>query len=132
MHQLYPSNVYIGSQSGLLNESRANNVFVGTDAGYHETGSSRLYIESDRSFQDDNMTPLIYGEFDNDLVRINGTLNVTDTLHISETAKLTPLDVTPGSMDEPTCDAANKGLLYMNDQTSKLRLCDGSSWVDLN
>ena len=134
------SNIYIGRQSGLANSEGSNNVFigsdsgrdnvgssnifVGTDAGFSETGSNRLYIESARSFQPDNTSPLIYGEFDNNVVQINGTLN------ISETAKLIPIDVMTNG--EPACGATDKGLLYMNDNTNKLRLCDGTSWVDLN
>jgi len=117
------NNVFIGSDSGRDNEG-SSNIFIGTDAGFSETGSNRLYIESARSFQPDNTSPLIYGEFDNNLVQINGTLN------ISETAKLIPIDVLTNG--EPACGATDKGLLYMNDNTNKLRLCDGTSWVDLN
>jgi len=65
--------------------------------------SNRLYIDvipNEFSFLTGNDTPLIYGEFDNDLVRINGTL------HITKTAKLTPL-ITP-----PACTSTEEGLLY--------------------
>ena len=47
--------------------------FIGKEAGKNETGSDRLYIENS-----DVSTPLIYGEFDNDLVRVNGALEVTE------------------------------------------------------
>ena len=43
--------------------------FVRNRVGFHETGSQKLYIDNSAT-----PTPLIYGEFDNDLVRVNGTL----------------------------------------------------------
>ena len=64
--------------------------------------------------------PLIYGEFDTDLVQINGTLRVTDVM------RLIPLNTAP------TCSSTEKGTLYMDNATNKLRLCDGSAWIDLN
>jgi len=64
-------NVMIGNQSGR-NATGSSNVFIGHDSGYSETGSNKLYIENS-----DSSTPLIYGEFDNDIVRINGDLQVT-------------------------------------------------------
>lgn len=74
-------NTYIGHGAGL-NATGSENVFVGDDAGANESGSNKLYIESSSS-----TTPLIYGEFDNDLVGINGTLGVgtqlpQSTLHV--------------------------------------------------
>jgi microcystin-dependent protein len=65
------SNVVIGSNAGF-NMQGGFNVFIGNQAGHDETGSHRLYIENSKS-----TTPLIYGEFDNDLLRINGDLEVT-------------------------------------------------------
>jgi len=50
----------------------ATNVFLGYKAGYSETGSNKLYIENSAS-----STPLIWGDFANDSVRINGDLVVT-------------------------------------------------------
>lgn len=63
-------NVSIGYASGY-NSSGSYNVFLGYRAGYNETGSNKLYIENDSS-----SAPLIYGEFDNDFVTINGKLGV--------------------------------------------------------
>jgi hypothetical protein len=48
-------------------------VLIGYEAGNAETGSNKLYIENSNS-----TTPLIYGEFDNDILRVNGTLQVND------------------------------------------------------
>jgi|GEM_PF-1830204 len=62
-------NTFIGSGAGH-NSSGSGNVFIGNSAGYFETdGSNRLYIANSES-----ATPLIYGEFDNKLLQINGSL----------------------------------------------------------
>ena len=80
-------NVYIGSGSAYSNSTGSKNVFIGDGSGYYETGSERLYIENSYS-----SSPLIYGEFDNDLVRINGDLNVTGATTVDST--LTVNDMT--------------------------------------
>ena len=64
-------NLYLGSQAGYSNKTGSNNVFLGYQAGLSETSSNKLYIENSFS-----SSPLIYGEFDNDLLQINGTLNI--------------------------------------------------------
>ncbi|MCK4980683.1 MAG: tail fiber domain-containing protein, partial [Candidatus Delongbacteria bacterium] len=63
------SNVMLGRQSGLLNQTGSGNVFVGNQAGYQETGSNKLYISNSTT-----ATPLIYGDFlfNNRYLRING------------------------------------------------------------
>lgn len=63
-------NVSIGNGSGSSVSTGSNNVFLGYYAGFAEGGSNKLYIESSTS------TPLIYGEFDNDFLQINGTLDI--------------------------------------------------------
>jgi len=65
------NSVAVGYQAG--NSSSASSIFVGYQAGSAETNSNRLYIENSNS-----TTPLIYGEFDNDILRVNGTLQVND------------------------------------------------------
>lgn len=71
------NNTAVGHMAGFgsQNTSISGNVFLGHKAGYSETGNNKLYIENS-----DITSPLIYGEFDNDLVRINGDLDVTGTL----------------------------------------------------
>jgi hypothetical protein len=60
-------NTVIGYQSGYNNMGHGN-VFLGCYAGYNETtGSNRLYIENSAATK-----PLIYGEFDRNIVVING------------------------------------------------------------
>ena len=66
------SNTVLGTFAGY-NTLGNNNIFIGYNSGFNEAGSDRLYIENSNS----NM-PLIYGEFDNNVVRINGKLQVND------------------------------------------------------
>jgi hypothetical protein len=61
-------NVVIGNNAGNSSGTSSNCVFLGSNAGYYETSSNRLHINNGQPLDD----PLIYGEFDNGLVRING------------------------------------------------------------
>ncbi len=51
------------------------NVFIGTSAGYNETGSNKLYIDNSST-----SSPLIYGDFGTADLTINGDLTVTGTI----------------------------------------------------
>jgi hypothetical protein len=64
------STVTVGRSAG--NSSSDSSVFLGYQAGSSETGDNKLYIENSNS-----TTPLIYGEFDNDILRVNGSFEVT-------------------------------------------------------
>ncbi len=66
------SNTFLGYNAGHSNAVGDYNVFLGYSAGYNETGSNKLYIDNSNI-----STPLIYGEFDNDVVKINGDFEVT-------------------------------------------------------
>jgi hypothetical protein len=64
-------NVFLGSSAGECTTG-SGNVFLGYMAGrYDYTGSNKLYIANSST-----ATPLIYGEFDNSIVGINGYLGV--------------------------------------------------------
>ena len=69
------NNVVIGYEAGggFSYRSDTGNVYIGYRAGYESMGNNRLFIENS-----DSPNPLIYGEFDNDLIRINGTLNINN------------------------------------------------------
>lgn len=64
-------NTFLGSYAGYKNTTGKLNVFLGYTAGYLETGSNRLYIDNSST-----SSPLIYGQFDTDIVAINGKLGV--------------------------------------------------------
>jgi len=70
------NNTSIGVAAGF-SALGSNNVFLGSKAGFSEEGSNRLYI--DNCYWSQNPfapcdAPLIYGEFDNRTVKINGNL----------------------------------------------------------
>jgi len=52
-------------------------LFLGHNAGFNETGSNKLYIANSTT-----TTPLIYGDFTNNLLRANGNLEVSGTVKI--------------------------------------------------
>ena len=72
------NNTALGYYAGFLT-SGSGNVFLGYQSGYNETGSNKLYIANS-----DTSSPLIYGEFDNALLRVNGTLEFTTGFAISD------------------------------------------------
>lgn len=65
-------NTYLGKDAGFSNVTGSGNVLLGYNAGYFELGSDKLYIDNSNTD-----SPLIYGEFDNNLIRIHGDLEVT-------------------------------------------------------
>jgi hypothetical protein len=68
-------NTFLGFKAGYANQTGYNNVFLGFAAGYSETGSNKLYLDNCLSGAPCT-SPLIYGEFDNHLLRINGVTHV--------------------------------------------------------
>ncbi|MFC2152742.1 hypothetical protein ACFLSE_09450, partial [Bacteroidota bacterium] len=66
-------NTYLGRWAGADNTEGSYNVFVGTEAGRFETGSNRLCINAVN--EPGYMVPLIYGEFDNRNIVIDGDAN---------------------------------------------------------
>ncbi|MCD4681805.1 MAG: hypothetical protein K8R86_00870, partial [Bacteroidales bacterium] len=79
-------NVFLGYQAGYkTNFGSDANVFLGYQAGYNETGANKLYIENS-----DTIAPLIYGEFDNDILAFNANVGIGTTapeagLHVDDT-----------------------------------------------
>jgi len=65
------NNTSLGYMAGY-SATGSGNVFIGNRAGYNETGSNKLYIDNSST-----TTPLIYGDFSANTVRINGTLYAT-------------------------------------------------------
>jgi len=92
------SNVFLGYSTGTNNEYGSNNTFIGTMAGLDSTGSNNVFIGfkagssettgGNKLFIDNChlntgadayscIYPLIYGEFDNRVVKINGQVIMT-------------------------------------------------------
>ncbi|HTZ17826.1 MAG TPA: tail fiber domain-containing protein [Dissulfurispiraceae bacterium] len=77
-------NVFIGYYAGHDNTTGAYNVFLGPNAGYsNTTGSYKLFI--DDCFAGSACdSPLIYGDFENRTVQINGKLAATSYSALSD------------------------------------------------
>lgn len=67
------ANTAIGYQALLFNNNGSGNVAIGNEAGRTAQGSNKLYIENS-----DSPTPLIWGDFANDSVKIHGNLSIGD------------------------------------------------------
>ena len=77
-------NTLVGDRAGYNNVNGSGNVFLGHQAGYYESDSNKLYIENSSTTY-----PLIYGEFDSDMLVINGndSHNSSDfTFYVNGTA----------------------------------------------
>jgi hypothetical protein len=66
------NNVYIGNAAGF-NTAGSNNVFIGNNVANHLTTSNKLYIDNSNT-----TSPLIFGDFATNLLRVNGTLNINN------------------------------------------------------
>lgn len=70
--------IAIGEQAGQSAYSAQNSIYIGRNAGSSMNLSNKLSIHSSSS--DVGTNGLIYGEFDNRLLRVNGNLDVTNTI----------------------------------------------------
>ena len=93
-------NTYIGYWAGL-NSLGSHNVFLGNVAGYSLNGSNKLYIDSCPSGVN-CVTPLIYGEFDNRIVVINGSLTMSAVLTPSDIRYKKDVEPLTSSLDRVT------------------------------
>lgn len=125
--------IFIGTNTGVTSTGD-NNIFLGAEAGntsiFH-SASNTLIIDSSPS---PTSSPLIYGEFDNDILRVNGELEVTERLKIADVINLTPSNTEPSGT---SADPLTIGDIYLDDGTNttdgqaSLRYWDGSDWIDL-
>ena len=97
------NNVFVGRNAGS-NAVGDYNVFIGRSAGQNESVSDRLFIENSNS-----SSPLVYGEFDNDLVRINGEFDVTGTITGASTGLIGNMSLGSESTDQSTSAATGLG-----------------------
>jgi trimeric autotransporter adhesin len=80
------NNLMLGAESGKWNSTGSFNTFIGSYAGFNETGSNKLYIENSAA---DKTGALIYGEFDNNYLRLNANIDAGGSLNFIGTgAKL--------------------------------------------
>ena len=64
-------NTFLGYYAGYSNISGNGNTFIGRSAGRNETGSNKLYIANSET-----SAPLIYGDFANEILGVNGKLGI--------------------------------------------------------
>lgn len=103
-------NTFLGYNAGG-STSNSGNVFVGYSAGRNETNSNRLYIDNSAADKDH---ALFYGEFDNDIIKLNAAVTVRDFLNIKPRASA------PSSPVE--------GDIYFNSSDHTLYVWNGSTW----
>ncbi len=116
---------------GSYGVSISGNVFIGYRAGYYELGDNNLYIENS-----DTIAPLIYGEFDNDIVAINGDLGVgtsapSASLHVDGTDGAL-FEGTFGSGTLPTTGSGTKLMWYPAKAAFRAGYVSGTQWDDAN
>ena len=107
------NNVFVGEQTGRFNTEGSGNVFLGDQAGMNEKGSNRLYIANNSTY-----APLIYGEFDNGKVDVNGSISLKDILNIK------PKYSYVGSPKE--------GDIFYDGNTHTIKYFNGSNWMELS
>lgn len=88
------NNTYVGSRSGLKNNG-TQNIFIGNGAGANETALDQTLIIDNNSVD----PPLIYGEFDNEILRISGDLEILPQGGLPNNTHIKMLD-NLGNMDE--------------------------------
>jgi hypothetical protein len=141
-HTSGDQNVFYGFRSGYNNQTGVGNVFLGSQAGFNETGSNRLYISNS------NITyPLIYGEFDNQLLKVNGSaeikkasntsspvLELTENYNFYSTLRFKKTNAPNFSWDlaayiDPVYQYSAELRFFCNGQSAMVLAGDGDLWV---
>lgn len=111
------NNVLIGPYSGYaMLSSASSNVFLGYQSGYNETGSNKLYIENTSA---NSASALIYGEFDNNLLRFNANVGINIApdpsyqLKVSGNTNIAG-DVSATSVTASNINGLNFGKIFLN------------------
>lgn len=103
-------NTALGTNAGISNTG-SGNIFIGANAAYNELGSNKLYIENSSS-----ASPLVYGEFDNNLIRVYGTFDINNAYRFPVTAGTNgQLLKTDGSGNLSWADDTNTGATSINE-----------------
>jgi hypothetical protein len=119
-------NVYLGFEAGAgdynINlatgtlEDKNGNIFIGFQAGYNESGNEKLYIENSNK---DSNNALMYGEFDNDLLRVNGTFQISNPAGTGYA-----LPTADGTANQVLTTDGNGSVSWGNAGTGGLAICN--------
>lgn len=112
-HQTGGNNIDIGGGALADNYTGTGNVAIGIGAGYGQQVSDKLFVQ-----MGPGATPLIYGEFDTDMVRVNHNLGVGCSAFGGGTKVLALENGTP-----PVAPI-NGVLLYADEPSSELKVMD--------
>ncbi len=122
-------NTFVGTGAGHLTTG-ASNVFLGYQAGYNETGSNKLYVSNSNT-----SNPLIYGEFDNDILRLNADVSIGTTnpdnssvLDITSTNKGLLIPRMTIAQRLAITAPATGLMVYQTNDVSGFYFYDGTSW----
>ncbi|MDH3650788.1 MAG: tail fiber domain-containing protein, partial [Saprospiraceae bacterium] len=120
----------IGYQAGY--DGGIESIFIGYQAGKGASSRNRrLYISNQSG---DN--PLIYGEFDNDYVKINGTGDFSDVLRVGTDASIPSYPDTGEGMELVYSTSTNVGQIQVYDRDNntwgKLHLGNGNVGIGTN
>ena len=138
------SNTALGTKSGEQNQG-SNNIFIGEGAGQYNNGSGNVLIGKNSGLDNvfhnlsniliiensSSNNPLIFGDFQNKSVKINNTLTVSSNIGVGVTLPQRPLHISDVMRIEPRSTEPlnpSKGDIYMDDNTNKLRVFDGTQW----
>ncbi len=116
------NNTAIGYESGQKSNG-SGNVFIGNRAGANELiGNDKLYISNT-----DTDTPLIYGEFDTQSVKVNGSVEITGSITV--TGDL--VSAGGGDSSGSAASAYPVGSIYMNasDSVNPATLFGFGTWA---
>ena len=133
-------NTAIGYLTGKSLQTGDSNVFIGYEAGYYETGSNRLYISTEKGtdLATSKANALIYGEFDNDILAVNGSLGVgtsspSEKLEVNGNAKADTVFADAFSSNSPLHLQTNGTTrIYVDDVTGNVGIGDSSSTAILD
>jgi hypothetical protein len=78
-HQQGSSNTILGYAAGHNAFYPSSSVFLGHEAGYNEIFSNRLHISNSK-----DLPSLLYGEFDNQILRVGGQLQVRGSGNLNQ------------------------------------------------
>lgn len=113
-------NTFVGAYSGYYNDG-TKNVFLGCYAGYNETGSEKLYIDNSST-----SSPLIYGDFSTNIVKINGSLYTYNKIYSGSSTNLVAMGY-DGAHPYIESTGTNNKLLFNYYNGNDIHMCTGSN-----